>query len=91
MASTLPLTIKPNIVDISKDYIVRSLEAGFDNGYRQRAADGTNPVDMTLPLSWMGTNVEIDELITHFKERAHWQSFTIADADIAEDVDYKWT
>jgi phage-related protein len=91
MASTMPLTINPTFDRTSKAARPRRLEANFGNGYRQRAGDGLNPVELELNLGWVGSNTNIDELLTHFEERAGYQSFTIEDALIADDVTYKWT
>ncbi len=91
MASTLPLTIKPVFNRTRKAARPRRLEASFGNGYRQRAADGINPIEIELTLGWTGSSTDIRELIDHFEERAGYQSFTINDATIADDVTYKWT
>ena len=91
MAATLPLTIKPVFANTSKKAQARRLEANLGGGYRQRAGDGINPVEIELSLGWTGSNTNIGTLITHFEERAGYQSFTILDATIADDITYKWT
>lgn len=90
MATTLPTTLKPTIVGISKSRKARMLEANFGGGYRQRAADGLNPIEITMNLEWIGSTVDIEELETHFEERAGYQSFTISGSWV-DDTSYKWT
>lgn len=91
MASTLPLTIKPEIIPTTNNYEIRMLEANLGGGFVQKAGDGINFEADVLNLKWVGSNTNILELITHFRERAGYQTFTINDSDIVEDVTYKWT
>jgi phage-related protein len=90
MASTLPITIKPTYAGTSKSFTTRVLENNFGDGYKQRAGDGINNVIITMDVEWVGTDTNIEELITHFEERAGYQAFTINDTWV-DDVDYKWT
>ena len=90
MAENMPLVIKPTKANTSKSINVRVLEAKFGGGYSQRAGDGINTIERELNLSWVGSNTNINTLIDHFEERNGYQSFTINDATIADDITYKW-
>ena len=76
MASALPTTIKPTYAGVSKNIAARVLRTDFGDGYSQRTADGINNIGRMYDLEYIGTNTNIDELITHFEERAGYQDFT---------------
>ncbi len=88
MAAALPTTIKPIITDTSKVNTARVLRTDFGDGYSQRAGDGINCLKRAYTLSWVGSNTNINALITHFEERAGYQSFTWTPD--GESTEYKW-
>lgn len=51
MADTFP-DISPSFDGSSRSTSARVLKASFGNGYSQRAADGLNNLNQTIPLVW---------------------------------------
>jgi phage-related protein len=89
MAATLPSTIKPNY-ELHKSSKARVMKTGFGDGYSQRTADGINVIDLEYDLEYIGTTAEIDELDTHFTERAGYQAFTVVSGGWVASTSYKW-
>ena len=89
MAAALPTTITPTFEGLSKSTTVRVLKTDFGDGYSQRAADGINSLNREYSIEWVGSDTNIEALITHFEERAGYQSFTWTPA--GESTSYKWT
>jgi len=77
MANTLPTTLTPVRSNASRENTARVYVNEFAEGYRQRTGDGRNNINTILNLEWVGSATDINELDTHFTERAGYQSFTI--------------
>jgi len=77
MAGTLPTTLTPMRSGGSREDKARVLFNEFGEGYRQRLGDGINMINSNLNLQWVGSSTDILALVTHFEERAGYQSFTI--------------
>lgn len=88
MAAALPTTIKPTY-NVDKTETARVLKNDFGDGYRQRVGDGINNVSKNYIMTWQSTPTNIKALITHFEERAGYQSFTWT--PVGEVASYKWT
>ena len=89
MASALPTTIQPTYIGTYKNFEARVLVTDFGDGYRQRVGDGINTIRRNYDIEWIGSNTDIDELETHFEERAGYQSFTWTPPE--ESTERKWT
>ena len=89
MSDSMPTTIIPTYTGVSKNIKTRVLKTDFGDGYSQRTADGINVIIREYDLEYIGSNTNIDELVTHFVERAGYQSFTYTFTN--ETTERKWT
>ena len=65
----IEITSKPDVQP-------RVLETKFGDGYRQRAADGINTLEVVWNVEWPNiTSAQADSLEAFFEAKAGWQAF----------------
>lgn len=60
----------------SKKSPARILMTDFGDGYRQRAADGINPIKESWDLEFTNETADIDDIEDFLVARGGWESFT---------------
>jgi phage-related protein len=67
-------------VGLSRQVTARTLDAGFGDGYTQRAGDGLNTIPRVLSLSWdMLEPTDADDIEAFFVAQAGYRKFDWTD------------
>lgn len=72
---TFPSTPAPSY-DLPEDVSARTLEAGFGDGYEQRAGDGLNVLEKTWNVTWAAiATADCQTLVDFLEARAGHEAF----------------
>lgn len=86
--ATLPSTLAEIRTDASDTRKDRKLEVNFGSGYIQRGANGINPTDRDVSISFVGTIAQIQVYIDFFDGLKGYQNFQWTHPN--ESTEYNW-